>query len=633
MGFGQAKLPRGAGVLDRGQRRSTGTTVITGDGDQVGIGLGHASGDGANACLCHQLHRYQGLRVDLLEVVDQLGQVFDRVDVVVRRRRDQGHARYRIAQLGDQAVDLAAGQLAALARFGALGNLDLQHFGIDQVFRGHTEAAGGHLLDLGAADGAIARGVFTALTGVGTRAQAVHRLGQRFVSLWRQRTQRDTGGVEALEDRLQRLDLLQRQWLVGHFHLQQVADHRHRALVDQRGVFLELGVVALLHGGLQGVDHIRVVGVVLATVDELEQAALLDRLARAPGFSGEQLLVALEVDETRTLDAAGHAFEAQADHFFGQAYGLEQLSTTVGGDGGDAHLRQDLQQALGDAFAVVLEDLVQVAQHFAGADQVGQHFIRQVRVHRRGAEAQQHGEVVRITGSGGFDQDVAVATQAFFRQAVVDRANGERSVHRQLARGDVAVAEHQLGLARAHRFFSLIGDVADGRFQADAFFVVEVDQLTVEAFALQVHQRTPLGGRNDRGAEDYPRGMLRRFLEDVALGTQADLQRHDDRFAQRVDRRVGDLGELLAEIVIGRAHALGEDRHRRIVAHRTDRFLALLAERTQDLVTLFEGDLEHLHVLLELVSVVAGRALVVGERRLDAQGVLTQPALVRVARL
>jgi hypothetical protein len=35
---------------------------------------------------------------------------------------------------------------------------------------------------------------------------------------------------------------------VGQFDLQQVADHRHRALVDQRGVFLEL-VVALLHGG------------------------------------------------------------------------------------------------------------------------------------------------------------------------------------------------------------------------------------------------------------------------------------------------------------------------------------------------------------------------------------------------
>lgn len=135
VGLGQAQLPWGAGVLDRGQRRSTGTTVVAGDGDQVGIGLGHTGGDGADAGFCHQLDRNQGLRVDLLEVVDQLGQVFDRVDVVVRRWRDQGYARYRVTQLGDQAVDLAAWQLAAFTGLGALGNLDLQHFGVDQVLR------------------------------------------------------------------------------------------------------------------------------------------------------------------------------------------------------------------------------------------------------------------------------------------------------------------------------------------------------------------------------------------------------------------------------------------------------------------------------------------------------------------
>ncbi|MNP14835.1 hypothetical protein D3C76_1071720 [compost metagenome] len=184
VGFGKAEFPRRAGVLDGGQRRSAGTAVVAGDGDQVGIGLGHACSDGANACLGHQLDRNQRLRVDLLEVVDQLGQVFDRVDVVVRRWRDQRHARYRIAQLGDQAVDLAAWQLAALAGLGALGHLDLQHFGVDQVFRGDAEAAGGHLLDLGAAHRAVARRVFTALAGVRARAQAVHGLGQRLVGFW-----------------------------------------------------------------------------------------------------------------------------------------------------------------------------------------------------------------------------------------------------------------------------------------------------------------------------------------------------------------------------------------------------------------------------------------------------------------
>ena len=241
--------------------------------------------------------------------------------------------------------------------------------------------------------------------------------------------------------------------------------------------------------------------------------------------------------------------------------------------------------------------------------------------------------MVRVTGGRGFHQNVAVAAQAFLGQAVVHGAHSQRGVDRQLARRDVTVGQHQLGLAGAHSFFGLVGDIAHRRFQTDALDVVEVDDMTIEAWTLEVHQRAPLGRRDHRRAEDHPRSVLWRFLEDVALGTEADLQGHDDGFAQRVDRRVGHLRELLAEVVVGRAHALRQDRHRRVVAHGAHGFLALFTERTQHLVTLFEGDLEHLHVLLELVGVVARRALVVAQVGLDAQGILAQPALVRVARL
>ena len=65
---------------------------VAADQDHVGVRLGHARGDRAHADFGHQLHRDARLRVDVLQVVDQLRQVFDRVDVVVRRRRDQLHA-------------------------------------------------------------------------------------------------------------------------------------------------------------------------------------------------------------------------------------------------------------------------------------------------------------------------------------------------------------------------------------------------------------------------------------------------------------------------------------------------------------------------------------------------------------
>jgi hypothetical protein len=64
---------------------------------QVGMGLGHAGGHRADADLGHQLDRDVGLGVGVLEVEDELGQVLDRINIMVRRRRDQRHARRRMA--------------------------------------------------------------------------------------------------------------------------------------------------------------------------------------------------------------------------------------------------------------------------------------------------------------------------------------------------------------------------------------------------------------------------------------------------------------------------------------------------------------------------------------------------------
>ena len=64
-----------------------------GDEDDVGVRLGHPGGDGADADLGDELHVDAGRGVGVLQVVDQLGEILDRVDVVVGRRRDQPDAR------------------------------------------------------------------------------------------------------------------------------------------------------------------------------------------------------------------------------------------------------------------------------------------------------------------------------------------------------------------------------------------------------------------------------------------------------------------------------------------------------------------------------------------------------------
>src|SRR5205085_12640709 len=116
-------------------------------------------------------------RVRTPEVEDQLLQVLDRVDVVMRRRRDEPHAGRRVADLRDVLVDLVAGQLAAFARLRALRHLDLELVGVDQVVGRDPEAAGGDLLDRGAAQVAVrvvrvAARVLPALAGVRLAAYA-----------------------------------------------------------------------------------------------------------------------------------------------------------------------------------------------------------------------------------------------------------------------------------------------------------------------------------------------------------------------------------------------------------------------------------------------------------------------------
>ena len=108
LGLGEAELPGHAGVPDRGRGGGARAAVHAGDHDVVGARLGDARGDRADARERDELDADLGRRVGAAQVVDQLREVLDRVDVVVRRRRDQADAGRRVAQARDLDVDLVA---------------------------------------------------------------------------------------------------------------------------------------------------------------------------------------------------------------------------------------------------------------------------------------------------------------------------------------------------------------------------------------------------------------------------------------------------------------------------------------------------------------------------------------------
>ncbi len=184
----QAHFPRRAGIFDAGLGRGAGAADMAGDQDDVGMRLGNARRDRADAGRRDQLHAHPRDRVDLLQVVDELRQILDRIDVVMRRRRDEHHARSCVAQLRDELGHLEAGQLPALAGLGALGDLDLDLVAGVEIFGRHAEPARRDLLHarigvVAVRIGRIARLVLAALARHRLGADAVHRDRQRLVRL------------------------------------------------------------------------------------------------------------------------------------------------------------------------------------------------------------------------------------------------------------------------------------------------------------------------------------------------------------------------------------------------------------------------------------------------------------------
>ena len=146
-GFRPGRFPTGRRVLDGRPGRGAGAAIMAAITTWSALHLATPAAMVPTPTSDTSLTRCRCAAPRSFQVVDQLGQVFDGVDVVVRRRRYQAHAGTGVAQLADVFGHLAAGQLAALAGLGALGHLDLDLVGAGQVFCRHTKATGGHLLD------------------------------------------------------------------------------------------------------------------------------------------------------------------------------------------------------------------------------------------------------------------------------------------------------------------------------------------------------------------------------------------------------------------------------------------------------------------------------------------------------
>ena len=138
---------------------------------------------------------------------------------------------------------------------------------------------------------------------------------------------------------------------------------------------------------------------------------------------------------------------------------FEHLRAGVGGDGGDAHLRHHLEDALARRLDVVLHGLVGVD---AGEAPLGDHvfdrFEREVGVDRSRAVAHEQRHVMHLAGISGLDDESDLGAGLLADQVVVHgRRHQERWDRRELL-GRVAVGEHEDARTAGDRLAGIVAE-------------------------------------------------------------------------------------------------------------------------------------------------------------------------------
>mmetsp|Transcript_39606 Transcript_39606/g.71275 ORF Transcript_39606/g.71275 Transcript_39606/m.71275 type:complete len:230 (+) Transcript_39606:2887-3576(+) len=143
----QAQLPAATRALDACPLGGTCPSVTSTDEDVIGFAFSNSCCNHANSCFTHKLHTHICLRVGILQVMDELCQILDGIDVVVRRRGNKADSWRAVATLRNMLPDLLAGELTSFTWLCPLCHLDLDLFGVCEVLDSDPKAARGHLFD------------------------------------------------------------------------------------------------------------------------------------------------------------------------------------------------------------------------------------------------------------------------------------------------------------------------------------------------------------------------------------------------------------------------------------------------------------------------------------------------------
>ena len=519
---------------------------------------------------------------------------------MVRRRTDEAHARRRMADGRDRLVDLAARQLAAFARFRALDDLDLQFVGVREIVDGHAETAARHLLDRRPLRVAVRQRrvtclVLAALARVRLAADAVHRDGERLVRFRGDGAEAHGPGGEALDDLGRGLDGIEFDGAAGGARPEsQQPAQRALARVLFVDVFREppIGVGAVrARRHLQirhrlGIPHVRVAATAPVEIAGVGEHGQGHGVTRRIAGRVAALHLFREHLEAHALHAARGSGKTAFHDFVRQAHGLEDLRALVGLQRRDAHLRHHLEHPLGHAL-LVRGDHIGVVHHMLGVVQVAvaagvpQRLEGQVRVDGVRTVPHEQAVMVDFAGLPGLHHDADSGYGAWVRTRWWCTVPTAARALIGIRSGPVARSDRTIRLyPRFDRVARLAGNAVERRQQpvlSRPCREGDVDLPGAPATVIHGLERGEFLVGEDRVRNAQPPRMRGSRREQVAFRPDVALERHDDFFADRIDRGVRHLREELLEIVVEHARLVRHDRQRRVVAHRAERGRAVRA--------------------------------------------------------
>ena len=401
----------------------------------------------------------------------------------------------------------------------------------------------------------------------------VHGQRQTLVRLPRDGAVGHGPGPEAPHDALHRFYFLQRHGLAALVaEGQQRADGARAVLFHHGGVAVEERAVIVPQRLLQRADDLGAVQVFLralapaqaVTADAEQREAAEGRGKGAVVMVAAVFLNAAQANAAQTVRRIGEVGVHQRRV---EAHGFKQLRALVGLQGGDAHLRGDLEYAGGQRPVVIGNGL---RGRFVDASACAQRqhtFVRQIGVHRPRAKADEHGKLVNVARLAAFQQHGDGGALLFAHQMLFQRRHRQQRGDGQAFPVQPPVGEYDDVRALA------VGAVAGGEqffesaLQIPRPGIEQRDGAHAEIRVAQAADALQCFGGEDGTVQFDDAAILRRRGKKVAVVADVDALVGLDLFADGVDGRVRHLREALLEVRKQRRMRVGERRQRLVRAH------------------------------------------------------------------